>query len=62
MAKVRLDVLLTDKGFFESREALCALGGGVTKFFPEMDAREREASLDGWHRAVRACRSFTGGN
>ena len=48
-------------GFFESREALRALSGGVTRFTPEMDAETRAERLDGWHRAVEACRTFTMG-
>jgi glycerol kinase len=48
-------------GFFESREALRALSGGVTRFTPEMDAETRAERLDGWHRAVEACRTFTKG-
>lgn len=48
-------------GFFESREALRKLVGGATRFLPEMDDATRRASLNGWHRAVTACRAFTKG-
>ena len=46
-------------GFFESREELKRLCGDGRKFTPEIDAEERKKALDGWRRAVKACRAFT---
>ncbi len=46
-------------GFFESREELKRLCGDGRKFTPEIDAGERKKALDGWRRAVKACRVFT---
>ena len=48
-------------GFFESRAVLRTLSGGVTRFLPQMDGATRTELLDGWHRAVTACRTFTKG-
>lgn len=46
-------------GFFESREALTGLlaSGGET-FTPRMQEAERVRLLEGWSRAVKACRTF----
>ncbi len=45
-------------GFFKDRDELRALCVGGEAFTPKMDPETRKASLDGWHRAVRACRAF----
>ena len=46
-------------GFFESREALIRLlaSGGET-FTPRMQQTDRARLLEGWTRAVNACRTF----
>ena len=46
-------------GFFDSREELSALlsSDGMT-FTPRMSADDRTRLLDGWNRAVKACRAF----
>ena len=46
-------------GFFGSREELSALlsSDGMT-FTPRMSADDRTRLLDGWNRAVKACRAF----
>lgn len=46
-------------GFFADRAELKGKAGAGRMFKPEMDARERKERVDGWHRAVRACRAFT---
>ncbi len=46
-------------GFFESREELKRLSGEGRKFAPDIDAEVRQKALDGWRRAVKACRVFT---
>ena len=46
-------------GFFESRDEIRALVGEGKRFYPEDDEEERRRALDGWHRAIRACRAFT---
>ncbi len=45
-------------GFFKDRDELKALSVGGTRFTPQMDAETRQKCLDGWHRAIRACRAF----
>ena len=45
-------------GFFESRNELRALAADADVFEPSIDADTRAKLLDGWHRAVRACRNF----
>lgn len=45
-------------GFFESREEILSLVETGTRFYPTMDANRRRILLDGWHRAIRACRAF----
>ncbi len=45
-------------GFFRDREDIVTRVGGGTVFTPEMSDEKRRALLDGWHRAVRACRGF----
>ena len=45
-------------GFFsEPAEARITQEGGFS-YTPTMDEGEREALLEGWHRAVKACRAF----
>ena len=46
-------------GFFDSREQLCTLVASGKEFTPEIDEKARETALDGWHRAVAACRAFS---
>ena len=46
-------------GFFESRGAIKAsLSSGKT-YIPKIDAEARRKALDGWRRAVKACRAFS---
>ena len=46
-------------GYFESLDDIIACKSIDRTFIPSMDENERNARLDGWHRAVRACRAFT---
>lgn len=46
-------------GYFESLDDIIACKSIDRTFVPSMDEAERNACLDGWHRAVRACRAFT---
>lgn len=46
-------------GYFESLDDIIACKSIDRTFIPSMDEGERNARLDGWHRAVRACRAFT---
>lgn len=46
-------------GFFADREELCSLMSTGRIFMPEISSLEREKALDGWRRAVKACRVFT---
>ena len=46
-------------GFWKSRDELLALSAQVREFTPEIDAQSRASLLDGWRRAVRACRAFS---
>lgn len=46
-------------GYFESLDDIIACKCIDRTFVPSMDEAERNARLDGWHRAVRACRAFT---
>ncbi len=46
-------------GFFESREELRKKVTAGKQFEPKIAGEARAAALDGWHRAVRACRAFT---
>ncbi len=48
-------------GFFKSREEIAAKLGDGKRFCPSMGADERNTILNGWHRAVKACRVFTEG-
>ena len=46
-------------GFFKDRNELRALSGGTSEFSPAITQEKRAKMLNGWHRAVRACREFT---
>lgn len=48
-------------GFFADREELKSLAAASRSFEPCMAEDERTARLDGWHRAVAACRKFSEG-
>ena len=48
-------------GFYHDREELKANVGAGRIFTPAVDEKERQQRLDGWHRAVRACRAFAEG-
>jgi len=43
-------------GIFESTAQIRALAVPEKRFDPKMGATERQAALDGWHRAIRAAR------
>lgn len=45
-------------GFFESRDELRALSANADIFEPSIDESQRTRLLEGWHRAVKACREF----
>ena len=46
-------------GFFGGRDELKSKSGKCRAYKPQMDEKERRAHLDGWHRAVKACRVFS---
>jgi glycerol kinase len=46
-------------GFWADRDELISLAPDVREFTPEIDADKRASLLDGWRRAVRACREFS---
>ena len=46
-------------GFYSDRDELCGLIETKCSFEPLMSEDDRIASLDGWHRAVAACRKFS---
>ena len=48
-------------GFYHDREELKANVGAGRIFTPAVDEKERQQRLDGWHRAVKACRAFAEG-
>ncbi len=48
-------------GFFADRDELRGLVAAQNSFEPCMGEGERKARLDGWHRAVSACRKFSEG-
>ena len=48
-------------GFFKDRAEIKALCKTRRSFLPRMSGEERGARLDGWHRAVSACRKFSEG-
>ena len=45
-------------GFFKDRDEIKSKIGVGTIFNPEMSEQERQKKIDGWHRAVEACRAF----
>ncbi len=45
-------------GFFKSKDEIRELAGAHRAFFPEMSPAVRAEKLDGWHRAVGACRYY----
>ena len=46
-------------GFFKDREELRSKAGNCIVYKPQMDVENRKSHLDGWHRAVKACRAFS---
>ena len=46
-------------GFFESRQQLSSLSSVKKSYCPSMTQEERTRRIDGWHRAVQACRKFS---
>ena len=46
-------------GFFKDREELLELSLEGRRFLPEIDGEERIKAIDGWRRAVKACRAFS---
>lgn len=46
-------------GFFANREEIKSLVSVGKSFEPCMDAEQREKRLNGWHRAISACRKFS---
>lgn len=46
-------------GFFEDRDELKTLVSVKRSFEPQMCESERRELLDGWHRAIDACRKFS---
>ena len=46
-------------GAKEFLDELRTLSHTTKEFSPEIDAQRRASLLDGWHRAVRACREFS---
>lgn len=46
-------------GFFKDRNELKGLLTTRKSFSPSMEEKERKKCLDGWHRALVACRKFT---
>ena len=46
-------------GFFKDREELSKLSGVGKAFAPEISEEDRKKALDGWRRAIKACRVFT---
>ena len=45
-------------GFFESREEIKNSLNTGKRFSPKLDGESRKKALDGWRRAVRACKAF----
>ena len=45
-------------GFFRDRRELAAIADAAETFTPAMVDDDRARLLDGWHRAVTACRAF----
>jgi len=48
-------------GFFSDRRELVSLMGEGCRFLPQMAEIDRRKQMDGWHRAVDACRVFAEG-
>ncbi|MBQ5801216.1 MAG: glycerol kinase GlpK [Clostridia bacterium] len=46
-------------GFYADREELLQLVSEKETFLPSMEEKERRTRLDGWRRAVAACRKFS---
>ncbi len=46
-------------GFFADRDELRGLLAERRRFAPAMPEEERQKRLDGWHRAIAACRTFS---
>ena len=46
-------------GFFADRDELKSLVATKRSFMPMMSEEERKTHLDGWHRAISACRKFS---
>ena len=46
-------------GFFKNRDELKAKTATANTYTPSIGTKKRKAMLDGWNRAVRACRAFT---
>lgn len=46
-------------GFWKDRDELASLSVSSREFTPSIDEQKRNELIDGWHRAVRACREFT---
>ena len=45
-------------GIFKDKDEIKSLVSAKRAFFPELSETERTARIDGWHRAVRACRAY----
>ena len=46
-------------GFFQGREELKNKLGAGDVYLPAIDQAEREKRMQGWHRAIKACRVFS---
>ncbi len=46
-------------GFYESREEISKTVSAGKAFECKIDQAQRQKRIDGWHRAVRACRAFS---
>jgi len=46
-------------GFFKNRAEIKSLLSEGKRFVPQMSDTERNEKLNGWHRAVKACRAFS---
>jgi glycerol kinase len=46
-------------GFFDDREELRSKSGAGKVFKPQADTDKIKKKLDGWHRAIKACRVFS---
>ncbi len=45
-------------GFFKDREEIKSMIGQGRRFCPQIDGQTRQKQIDGWHRAIKACRVF----